>query len=294
MDGQARDLAEMAGVPGDHLVSAAEGGRADQQVGGWELAPGGTEACIDFGEDAHDGKGERDDRERAEHRLDELLPARAAGRRVRPPAPVEELARTHCGNRQLLVSPSFQELGDQPRRGESMPLRMDEESGIDQESHEGRSSGDSSARTRSRSSPKPSSRRTGERARRRSRHSEARRPSTAAGAIVQRARPRRWTTKRRPASTSSRSLENERLASVAETLASKGSGRSDFFLIGLILRRALARGKPLAPSPTPTTLLRTPLQPSPTPTTLLRTPLLPLTTPTTLLRERPSAAAHSF
>ncbi len=58
MDGQARDLVEVAGVPGDHLVPTAQGGRGDQQVGGRELAPGGTEARVDLGEDAHDGKGE--------------------------------------------------------------------------------------------------------------------------------------------------------------------------------------------------------------------------------------------
>jgi hypothetical protein len=68
-----------------------------------------------------------------------------------------------------------------------------------------------------RSLPNASSNMTDGLLRRYARTSDARRPSTGGGAMIHASRPRRWIKKRAPDSTSSRILENERLASVAET-----------------------------------------------------------------------------
>ncbi len=108
-----------------------------------------------------------------------------------------------------------------------------------------------------RSSPNPSSSSTGGRPRRSATHSETFRLSTGGGAIAQIARPRRWIRNRPPASTSLRSFEKERLASVADRTS---SALSDFLAIYLIIpftcrsdkRRACLQGDPLIASTPPT------------------------------------------
>ena len=77
---------------------------------------------------------------------------------------------------------------------------INERGGIDQESHEGRSSAGSVESTSRRSLPNSSSSTTGVRPRSKARHSEARRPSSRGGVIMQTSRPWRCTMKCRPVS----------------------------------------------------------------------------------------------
>jgi hypothetical protein len=96
-------------------------------------------------------------------------------------------------------------------------LGVHEECRVDQESHDGRSSRDSPARMSRKSLENSSSKSTGEHPRRRARHSETARLETGGGAMRQTARPRRRMRNREPASTRSRTSENDLLASVAES-----------------------------------------------------------------------------
>src|SRR5439155_10953221 len=183
------------------------------------------------------GQRQGHDGNRRQNRFDELFTAGSSWRRVRAPAPVDELARAHHGERQLDVAVILQEPGDDVLRRLLPPLGRHEDCRIDQESHGGVSVVSEAMMAR-RSSPKRRSSWTGTRPRRMSRHWAAVRPFSGGADMRQTSLPCRRTTNRAPVSTLSRIRENDRLAWVADTRWGRCSARarrSDFRAMHLIV-----------------------------------------------------------
>ncbi len=225
---------EMALIAGDHAVTARQRRARDQEVRGRDPAPLGAEPGIQLAEHAGDFKRHWHDGDGPQEGLDELLTAGAAGRGVCAPAAVKQLSGAHDRDPQLRIAPVVHQLGNELRGRLALAFSVNENGGINQEPHSGRSSGGSSARMESRSSPNPPLSTTGVRPPRSARHSEARRPATTGGAMAQMSCPRRWIRYRRPLATSSSTFENERLASVAEIRFGR---LSDLRAIDLILQQ---------------------------------------------------------
>ncbi len=225
---QPRHPIEMPYVARDDRVAPAKRGGGDEEIRGGNPLSRRSEPGIQLAEDARDRERDGDHRHGGQHGLDEFLAPRPAGRAVRTPAPMKQFRRAHHRHPKFGIPPAFHQLGQEVRGRLPMALGMDEQRRVDQESHDGRSSTGSVANTSRRSAPKRSSSRTAERPRSTARHSDARRAGTGGGATTQTSRPWRWIRNRRPASTSSKILENERLASVADMRRSR-IRLSDFF-----------------------------------------------------------------